>query len=73
MSSLKLLKKTTFQILIALMILSEIKAEPIKVYILAGQSNMEGHAKIKTFDYLKDDPNTAPLLNQMCNSLGRPR
>ncbi len=24
--------------------------KPLKVYILAGQSNMEGHAKIETFD-----------------------
>ncbi len=24
--------------------------KPLKVFILAGQSNMEGHAKIETFD-----------------------
>ena len=24
----------------------------LKVFILAGQSNMEGHAKVETFDYL---------------------
>ena len=24
---------------------------PLKVFILAGQSNMEGHARIETFDY----------------------
>ena len=27
---------------------------PLKVFILAGQSNMEGHAKVETFDYLSD-------------------
>lgn len=45
---------------------------PIKVFILAGQSNMEGHAKVETFDYLADDPQTAPLLAKMRNSSGEP-
>jgi alpha-galactosidase len=39
--------------------------KPVKVFILAGQSNMEGHAKIETFDYIGDDPATAPLLKMM--------
>ena len=34
--------------------------KPLKVYILAGQSNMEGHAKVETFDYIGDDQATAP-------------
>lgn len=38
---------------------------PLKVFILAGQSNMEGHAKIETFDYIGDDPATALLLQEM--------
>jgi Carbohydrate esterase, sialic acid-specific acetylesterase len=37
----------------------------MKVFILAGQSNMEGHARIETFDYIGDDPATAPLLKMM--------
>ena len=45
----------------------------LKVFILAGQSNMEGHAKVETFDYLGDDPATAPLLKQMRGADGRPR
>ena len=36
------------------------EAKPLKVYILAGQSNMEGQAKVETFDYIGDDPATAP-------------
>ncbi|MBA4018456.1 MAG: hypothetical protein C0483_14915 [Pirellula sp.] len=48
-------------------------AKPLKVFILAGQSNMEGHAKIETFDYLGDDPATAPLLKQMRDENGAPR
>ena len=48
-------------------------AKPLKVFILAGQSNMEGHAKVETFDYLADDPATAPLLKQMRDESGAPR
>ena len=39
--------------------------KPLKVYILAGQSNMEGQAKVETFDYIGDDPKTAPMLKEM--------
>jgi len=47
--------------------------QPMKVFILAGQSNMEGHAKIETFDYIGDDPATAPLLRRMLGPDGKPR
>jgi hypothetical protein len=47
--------------------------KPLKVFILAGQSNMEGHARIETFDYIGDDPVTAPLLQQMRGPDGKPR
>ena len=47
--------------------------KPLKVYILAGQSNMEGHASIETFDYIGDDPATAPLLKEMRGPGGKPR
>ncbi len=33
---------------------------------------MEGHAKIETFDYIGDDPATAPLLKQMRDANGKP-
>ena len=33
---------------------------------------MEGHAKIQTFDYIGDDPATAPLLKQMRDASGKP-
>ena len=48
-------------------------AAPVKVFILAGQSNMEGHAKVETFDYIGDDPATAPLLAWMRNPDGTPK
>jgi hypothetical protein len=47
--------------------------KPVKVFILAGQSNMEGHAKVETFDYIGGDPATAPLLKQMRGEDGKPR
>lgn len=45
---------------------------PLKVFILAGQSNMEGHARVETFDYIGDDPATAPLLKRMRGPDGKP-
>ena len=48
-------------------------AKPLKVFILAGQSNMEGHAEISTFDYIGKDPLTAPILKEMRNPDGTPR
>ena len=49
------------------------QAKKLKVFILAGQSNMEGHAKVETFDYIGDDPATAPLLRRMLGPDGKPR
>ena len=49
------------------------QSKPVKVFVLAGQSNMEGHAKVETFDYIGDDPATAPLLAQMRDESGKPR
>lgn len=48
------------------------QSKPLRVFILAGQSNMEGHAKIDTFDYIGDDPATAPLLAKMRGADGKP-
>lgn len=48
-------------------------AKPLKVFILAGQSNMQGHARVETFDYIGDDPATAPLLRAMRREDGKPR
>ena len=46
------------------------QGKPLKVFILAGQSNMEGHAAISTFDYIGQDPLTAPILKEMRNPDG---
>ena len=47
-------------------------AKPLKVYILAGQSNMEGQGAVKQFDYIGEDPNTAPMLKDMRGPDGKP-
>lgn len=47
--------------------------KPLKVFILAGQSNMQGHANVATFDSLADDPKTAPLLKDVRDKDGKPK
>ncbi len=46
---------------------------PLKVFILCGQSNMQGHAHISTFEVMGMDPKTAPLLKEMVDRDGEPR
>jgi hypothetical protein len=47
-------------------------AKPLKVFILAGQFNMEGPANVSTFDYIGDDPSTASQLKMMRGADGKP-
>ena len=47
--------------------------KPLKVYILAGQSNMEGHAAVATFDYTGGDKTYASLLKKMRGTDGKPK
>jgi len=48
-------------------------AKPLKVYILAGQSNMQGHATIKTLPHMAEDPKTRPLHDKFVDAKGKPR
>ncbi len=48
------------------------QAKPLKIFILAGQSNMEGPASIATFDYIGEDPAIRPLLKKMRGAHGKP-
>lgn len=43
------------------------------MFILAGQSNMLGHANLSTFDSMADDQKTASILKEMRNADGTPR
>jgi hypothetical protein len=47
-------------------------AKPLKVFVLAGQSNMQGNVNVSTFDYMADDPKTAPILKDMRDADGKP-
>jgi len=64
--------KPAAALLLLFFLAHQLQARPMKVFILAGQSNMEGHAKVETFDYLADDPATVPLLKQMRGADGQP-
>jgi len=46
---------------------------PLKVFVLAGQSNMQGHAQVRTLPAMKLDPRLAPLYGELCNDDGTPR
>jgi hypothetical protein len=45
----------------------------VLVYLLAGQSNMEGHAKIETLDYLADNQDDRELYQLVMDANGKPR
>jgi len=47
--------------------------KPLQVYILAGQTNMQGHAKVSTFEHIGMDPATKPMLAEMQNPDGSPK
>ena len=48
-------------------------AKPLKVFILAGQSNMQGHVNVSTFGAMEDDRKTAPILKEMLAADGKPK
>ncbi|MBL9116992.1 MAG: hypothetical protein JNJ83_18440 [Verrucomicrobiaceae bacterium] len=48
-------------------------AKPLQVFILAGQSNMQGQAKVSTFEHIGMDPATKPMLDEMMGPDGKPK
>ena len=48
-------------------------AKPLKVYIMAGQSNMQGYASLGTCPYMLEDPSTVALHNKLVDKDGKPR
>ena len=44
--------------------------KPLKIYLLVGQSNMQGHAAERTLEHLGMDPKPAPLLKAIRNADG---
>ena len=59
-------------LLTAILCSSVATAKPLKVYIMAGQSNMVGHANKSTLPYLREDPATLVLHNRLVDKDGKP-
>lgn len=62
-----------FPVVLLCLLSAAAEAQPLQVFILAGQSNMQGHAQVRTFEHLAMDPATRPLLAEMQNADGSPR
>lgn len=74
LKELNMFKRIVVLVVLSLIGVSDLAArEPLKVYILVGQSNMQGHADVSTFDHVGMDPRTAPILKEMRDSEGNPR
>ena len=52
---------------------ASVAGKPLQVFILAGQSNMQGHAKVTTFEHIGMDPATESMLAEMQNADGTPK
>ena len=52
------------------LVLPSVEGSPIKVFVLVGQSNMQGHAHERTLGALLEDPLTAPILGKVRNAQG---
>lgn len=65
---------TYLAVLLSLFFVFSVEAadKPLKVYILAGQSNMDGHAQTRTIAAMKGDPEVADLYNEMVDKDGKP-
>jgi alpha-galactosidase len=47
--------------------------KPLKVFVLVGQSNMQGHAHVRTLPHIGMDPKTRSILDEIQNGKGEPR
>lgn len=61
------------RLLLAALLAGPLAAKPLQVYILAGQSNMEGHAKVETIPYIAEDPAAKALHGRLVGADGKPR
>jgi len=59
-------------LLLAFVPIASSNEKPLKVYILVGQSNMQGHAQVRTLEHIGMDPKTAPMLDELLEN-GKPR
>ncbi len=63
----------TLTFLASLLLTAQLHAKPLQVFILAGQSNMQGHAKVSTIEHIGMDPATKPMLADMLSADGKPK
>ncbi|MEM1443876.1 MAG: sialate O-acetylesterase [Verrucomicrobiota bacterium] len=61
----RLFSLLVFLCLPALDVIADPSSKPLKIFILAGQSNMQGHARVDTIDAMALDPKTAELGKKM--------
>lgn len=64
---------TALTLLASLTLAVQLEAKPLQIYVLAGQSNMQGHAKVSTFEHIGMDPATKPMLEEMLGPDGKPK
>ena len=62
-----------FLVVVLLLMPALVEAGPLRIFVLAGQSNMQGHAQVRTFEHIGMDPATKPLLAEMQNADGSPQ
>ena len=48
------------------------KLKPLKVFVLVGQSNMQGHAHVKTLEHIATDPQSSELAKHLFDESGNP-
>src|SRR4051794_6101750 len=65
--------KSALTLLASFVVAVQVHAKPLQVFILAGQSNMQGHAKVSTFEHIGMDPATKPMLAEMVDAEGKPK
>ena len=52
---------------------NDLAAKPLKVYLMSGQSNMQGFCAVHTFPQIESDPVTKPIYEKMMKPDGTPR
>lgn len=60
-------------VLMVLVTASVVEAKPLKIYILTGQSNMQGKASPETLPSMAADPKTKALYDKIVDADGEPR
>jgi hypothetical protein len=63
-------KKILLPMVTTAMVAATAHAKPLKVYILAGQSNMQGYATVDTLAGMKADPTSRALHDKIVNEDG---